>query len=66
MKSQKRKSPIPAGKVFIAWEWDAHRVRELDDLAASEGRTRDELIAVVLADYLTRRRSAFALPHQLD
>jgi predicted transcriptional regulator len=66
MKSQKPKSEIPAGKVYIEWDLEAKLVQEMDDLAAREGRTRDAVIEAALADYLARRRRDFVKQPKTD
>ena len=66
MKSQKPKSEIPAGKVYVEWGLEAKLVQEMDDLAAREGRTRDAVIEAALADYLATRRRDFAKQPKTD
>jgi predicted transcriptional regulator len=53
---RKPKPSIPAGKVYVEWDVDAKLVKEIDHLAAREGRTRDALINAALAGYVARRK----------
>ena len=66
MKTEKLNRHIPPGKVYVEWESDATVVREMDDLEAREGRTRDALIEVALTEYLARDRRTSARKHKID